>query len=152
MVRTSVAPPGVSVMRSAMTSVDDVRLEPREQRDALAQRRLEGDLAAHGALGDRGHLLLQADEIGEFVDAFLADHGGVHVGEEQLLAPAGRGLAHDVDRRAAEGVAHVPAASRRAAPSLSMRGGAKGMSAAMPGREPARRDLRAGRNGGGGCR
>ena len=36
--------------------------------------------------------------VGEFVDAFLADHGGIHVGEKQLLAAAGGRLHHDVDR------------------------------------------------------
>ena len=37
------------------------------------------------------------DVVGEFVDAFLFDHGGVHVGQKQLLAPVGGGLHHDVD-------------------------------------------------------
>ncbi len=40
----------------------------------------------------------QADIIGEFVDAFLADHGGIHVGQKQLLAAAGDRLHHDVKR------------------------------------------------------
>ncbi len=68
--------------------VDHRRGKALEQRDALAQRRLESDLAAHGALGDRRDPALEAGIIGEFVDAFLADHGGIHVGDEQLLAPA----------------------------------------------------------------
>ena len=46
--------------------------------------------------------VLQANEIGEFVDAFLSDHGGIHVGEEQPLAPALGELDHDIDRRAGE--------------------------------------------------
>ena len=37
---------------------------------------------------------LHAGEIGEFVDAFLADHGGIHVGQKKLLAP-GRARLHD---------------------------------------------------------
>ena len=88
MVRTSAVPPGVSVMRSAMMRSTTADRQALQQRDALAQGRLEGELAAHGALGDRRDLLLQPDEVGEFVDAFLPDHGGIHVGEEQPLAPA----------------------------------------------------------------
>ena len=44
---------------------------------------------------------LQAGKIGQFVDAFLADHGGIHVGEKQLLAPCGPRLHHDIDRQVA---------------------------------------------------
>ena len=39
----------------------------------------------------------QADVIGQFVDAFLADHGGIHVGQEELLAPVGGRLHHHID-------------------------------------------------------
>ena len=78
--------------------VDHAGREPREQRDAFGKRRLECDLAAHRALGDGGDAGLLADEVGELVEAFLADHGGVHVGEEEPLAPSGRRLHHDVDR------------------------------------------------------
>ena len=42
---------------------------------------------------------LEADEVGQFVDAFLLDHGGIHVGEQQPLAPA-RALAGPRRRRA----------------------------------------------------
>ncbi len=45
------------------------------------------DLAVHGAGGDGRDEVLQADFSSEFIDAFLTDHGGVHVGDEQLLAP-----------------------------------------------------------------
>ena len=81
--------------------VDDADGKALQQRDALAQRRLELDLAAHRALGDRGDMGLQPDEIGEFVDAFLADHGGIHVGEKKLLAPEADWLHDDVDRQVA---------------------------------------------------
>ena len=70
-----------------------------QQRDALAQRRFEGDLAVHGAGGDRGDLVLQADFGGKFVDAFLADHGRIHVGDQQFLA-ARFGVLDDDDRSA----------------------------------------------------
>ena len=78
-----------------------------EQRDALAQRRFELDLAAHRAFGDGGDMRLQAGEIGQFVDAFLADHGGIHVGQKKLLAPE-RGRLHDnVDRQVAARLAQA---------------------------------------------
>jgi hypothetical protein len=35
--------------------------------------------------------------VGQLVDAFLADHGGVHVRQEQALAPPVQGLHHHVD-------------------------------------------------------
>ena len=41
-----------------MMLVDDRRSRPLQQRDALAQRRLEGDLAVHRARGDRRDLAL----------------------------------------------------------------------------------------------
>ena len=67
--------------------VDHADRQTLQKRDALAQRRLELDLAAHGAFGDFGDVRLQPGEIGQFVDAFLADHGGIHVGQKKLLAP-----------------------------------------------------------------
>ena len=78
-----------------------------QQRDALAQRRLELDLAAHGAFGDFSDMRLQPGEIGQFVDAFLADHGGIHVGEKKLLAPERRRLHDNVDRQVAAGLAQA---------------------------------------------
>jgi len=50
---------------------------------------------------------LQPGEISQFVDAFLADHGGIHVGEKKLLAP-GRPRLHDnVDRQVAPRLAQA---------------------------------------------
>ena len=81
---------------------------------ALAQGWLEGDLAAHGPLGDRRDLLLQANRVGEFVDAFLRDHGGIHVGQEQPLAPVRSCRQHgDVDRLGREGRAQASGERRR---------------------------------------
>ena len=106
--------------------LDDVGREALQQRDALAQRRLEGDLAAHGALGDRGDLGAQADLGRQLVDAFLLDHGGIHVGDEELLAaecpPARRSRRSAGRRSAARGARERLPAS----PS-------KGMSQASPG-------------------
>ncbi len=87
--------------------VDDGGRQAREQRHPLAQRRRELDLPAHGALGDRGDMRLHPDIIGKLVDAFLADHGGIHVGEEKPLAPAARTLHDDVDRSAGQRRAHA---------------------------------------------
>ncbi len=42
---------------------------------------------------------LEPDKIGQLVDAFLADHGGIHVGQKKLLAPGDRRLHHDIDRQ-----------------------------------------------------
>ena len=67
-----------------------------EEAYALAERRGEVELAAHGALGDVGDLRLEAGEIGKLVDAFLLDHGRIHVGDELALATAGGRLHGDV--------------------------------------------------------
>ena len=75
-------------------AVDDGGVEALQQRDALAQGRLEGDLAVHRARGDGGDMILDADLVGQFVDAFLVDHGRIHVGDAGFscgaLRPAGR--------------------------------------------------------------
>ena len=126
--RPARAPPGVSVMRSRMTSSTTRNRQSLEQRDALAQRRLERDLAAHRALGDRRHMGLQADIIRELVDAFLPDHGGIHVGDEQPLAPAAERLHDDIERRPCSAARNRSAIALSSAPL-----GVKGMSTAMPG-------------------
>ena len=118
--------------------LDDRRGEPLEQRDALAQRRLERDLAAHRPLGDRRDVRLEPHIIGELVDAFLADHGGVHVGDEQPLAPARQRLHHHVDRAVAVQAAKLIGDARL--PGLPS--GRKGMSAAIARREPSWRRRR----------
>ena len=71
--------------------------------EALAQGRFEFDLAPHGALGDDGDLGFQPNKIGKLVNAFLADHGGVHVGEEKSLAAVSCGLHDDVERTTRDG-------------------------------------------------
>ena len=71
--------------------------QPLEQRDALAQRGLERDFAAHRAFGDRRDVRLQPDIVRKLVDALLLDDGRIHVGDEQPLAPARERLHHDVD-------------------------------------------------------
>ena len=129
MVAISVRAPGVSVMRSRKTSSITETGRPSSSADALAQGRLEGDLAAHGALGDGGDVGFQAGIVGELVDAFLLDHGGIHVGEEQLLAAVGGRLHHDVGARQTS----ARAGARPAHVGRRPRFRVKGMSAAVAG-------------------
>jgi hypothetical protein len=68
-----------------------------QQSHALPQGRFERDVAAHGTFGDRSDVILEADVRGQFIDALLADHGGIHVGQKKLLAPITCGLHHCVD-------------------------------------------------------
>jgi hypothetical protein len=80
--------------------IDHANREPFQKSDPLAKRRLECDLAAHRAFGDRRDLGFQPNQIRQLVDAFLFDHGGIHVGQEQALAASARRLDDDVDRLA----------------------------------------------------
>ena len=59
-----------------------------QHRHAFAQRRLEVELAIHRAGGDGGDAVLQAGEVGKFVERLAGDDGAVHVGDQQRLAPA----------------------------------------------------------------
>lgn len=95
---------GAGCQRDALgdDAVDDRRLKPLEEGHALAQRALELDLAVHGTGGDGGDVLLETHHIGQFVDAFLVDHGGIHVGDEDVAPPVVGLLDHEVDRRAVE--------------------------------------------------
>ncbi len=107
----------------------DGNVKTGEQRHPLAQGRLESDFAAHGAFGNGGDPVLQPDEIGEFVDALLADHGRIHVGEKQLLAPVGDRLDENIDRRRAQrqaqhvgGGAAIAGVGERAVGAIAMSG------------------------------
>ncbi len=71
-------------VKRALQSVDSQALEFA---DTFAQRRLELDLAAHGALGDCGDFGLHAGEVGELVETFDIDDGGIHVRHQKPLAP-----------------------------------------------------------------
>ena len=73
---------------------DDFGIQSFQQRDALAKSGLKFNLAAHGALGDRRHMLFHANIIGELVDTFLPDHGRIHIGQKKFFA-AGRSRLHD---------------------------------------------------------
>jgi tRNA dimethylallyltransferase len=79
--------------------IDHADRQPPKQRDTLAQRGLELDFAAHGPFGDGGDMRFQARIVSQFVDAFLADHGGIHVGEQKFLAPESQRLHDNVKRQ-----------------------------------------------------
>ena len=64
-------------------ALDRAFFQPFQKCDSLGQRAGKIDLAAHGPFGNGGDLLLKPGEIGQLVDAFLADHGRIHVGHEQ---------------------------------------------------------------------
>ena len=76
-----------------------------QHRHALAQRGLEVQLAVHRARGDGGDTLLQAGEIGEFVERLAGDDRAVHVGDQQPLAAVFRRRGDGVDWRAIQGCA-----------------------------------------------
>ena len=98
MVATRVRAPGVSRMRFAMISSIAATGSPSSSATRARKRRRELDLAAHRPLGDGGDVPLESDMRGKLIDAFLADHGGVHVGEQQPPAPVRERLHHHVDR------------------------------------------------------
>ncbi len=55
------------------------RVESLKQRDAADQAFGKFQLAAHGRLGDCGHLWHETLHIGDFVDALDGDQGRIHV-------------------------------------------------------------------------
>ena len=92
-------PPGVSVMRLAMISSTTPIGRPfsRATRSRKAGSKAISPRMARSVMAETSSF--RPDEIGEFVDAFLPDHGGIHIGEKQPLAPAlGDGLDHEIDR------------------------------------------------------
>ena len=89
--------PGIGPHPFRQASRDDRFVEPLEQRDPLLERRGEIEFAAHRPLGDRGNLRLDPGIIGQFVEAFLPDHGRIHVGDEQFLLAIIGGLDDHVD-------------------------------------------------------
>ncbi len=82
----------------AAALVEDGGVHAGEEGNAGIERGFEIQFAAHGGFGDGGDLRLQPGVIGEFVDAFDGDHGGIHVGDEQgFAAGGGGGLDDDVE-------------------------------------------------------
>ena len=61
-------------------------VEPLQHGHAGCQRALEIQLAPHGTFCDRGHFRFQTSEIRQFIEAFLSDNRGIHVGDQQPFA------------------------------------------------------------------
>ena len=59
--------------------------QPFHQANPFGNRFGELELAVHGSSGDACNLLADTGLGGELVDAFLADHGHVHVGDQKGL-------------------------------------------------------------------
>ncbi len=66
------------------TAGDRALVQPRQQRHPFAQRASEIEFALHRPLGDFGDLRLDPGVVGQFVDAFLPDHGRIHVRNEDI--------------------------------------------------------------------
>ena len=94
---TSVSAPAVRWTRSSRQRLKLALVEPGEQPHPLTQRAREIELALHRPLGDPRDAVLEPDIIGELVDAFLADDGRIHVGDEQPLPARLVGLDDEVD-------------------------------------------------------
>ncbi len=80
-----------------------------QERHALDQRPLEVKLAVHRPRRDRAHMIAHARHLGQLVNAFLTDHGAVHVGQQHPLGAAFGGLHHQIDARALQLLPDVPA-------------------------------------------
>ena len=76
--------------RLAMIDAADPRVARQiaQKRHALEQCALEIELAVHRPGRDRADMIAHARHLGQLVDAFLLDHGAVHVGQQHLLAPS----------------------------------------------------------------
>jgi len=98
MVATSVLAPGIG----RMDLVQHAGRRSLEDRDARAQRGREIELAAHRLRGDGRDPRAVAGLGGDGVQRLADDHGRIHVGDQQALAPAGGVLRHQVDRPADE--------------------------------------------------
>ena len=83
--------------------VDDPHVKSLQQLHALDQGALEVEFAAHGACGDLADVVADPRHHAELVDAFLLDHGRVHVGDQQLLAAVGDGHHIGIDGQGGDG-------------------------------------------------
>ncbi len=91
---------------------DHPGIEARKQADTLAQGHLEIQFSVHGPRGDGRDVRTDARLGGQLVNAFLGDHGGIHIGQQQPLASAGRGLNRKVNAHALQAVPHIPEVRR----------------------------------------
>ena len=92
--------------------IDHIGIKPRQQRHALTQCGFKRNLTAHRAFGDGADQWLQADEIGQFINTFLPDDGGIHIGKKQRLPPSCNRLHNDINGAPLEGIASTRAGGR----------------------------------------
>ena len=94
---TSVSAPAVISTRSSRQRLSARSSSPASSRTRSRSAAWKIELALHRPLGDPRDLVLEAGIIGELVDAFLADDGRIHVGDEQPLPARLLRLDDDVD-------------------------------------------------------
>lgn len=78
--------------------VEDVRLNPSQQRDARFERLDKIDLAVHGAAGDFGDVGADAEDQRQLVEHLVFNDRRFEIGNQKVLAPGSLALRHDVDR------------------------------------------------------
>ncbi len=75
------------VKRVALTSWRSCLIGSRASKSKpLPQRSLEIEFPSHGPLGDRSNAFPDPCNSRQFIDAFLGDHGRVHVRDEKPLS------------------------------------------------------------------
>ncbi|GAB1384230.1 hypothetical protein MASR1M50_25510 [Burkholderiales bacterium] len=99
---------GVQAQAGAVDLRQLVDRHAPQQRHAAAQAVLEvGDLAAHGRLGDGGHLGLAAHGVGDLVHAFDVDQRRVHVEGDQPVVGQAQGRLDAAQHQAGADLAGV---------------------------------------------
>ena len=113
-VRTRVRAPGVSRTRSARQRSIAASSRPLSSATRASSASAKSSSPRIAALGHRRDLGLAAGIVGQLVDAFLADHRRIHVGDEQPLAAA-----RDAAGRRRRRPASSPSSAARASPGSS---------------------------------
>ncbi len=108
-------PPGVKVILSDSTVARACLGKPRIRADAFLEGCLEVELAAHGTSRDVADAIADTCQYAELIDAFLADHGRVHIGDEESLATVFCIDHGDVDRPIGNQCSRAPASSKEVA-------------------------------------
>ena len=88
--------------------VDDLYRQTLEQPGALFQGLLEVQFAIHRSCGDLRHLITNAGFHGELVNAFLLNHGAIHIGQQHFLASPRAGLHHQINSQLLHLLPHLP--------------------------------------------
>ena len=71
-------------------------IEALEQAHTFAKRAFEIQFAIHRAGGNLGHARANTRLGGQFINAFLADHGRIHIRQQHFLAPPLLGLQNHI--------------------------------------------------------